>query len=265
MGVSNNGQLQHLYWGGPLWRADDLSPATEKEDISSFDPHQMLEAEEYPGWGGPRFYEPALKITRADGDRDLVLHYVSHKIDGDRLEIMLKDINDGIEAQLEYHVYPAFGLISRKATIHNNSKQPIMIESAQSATWNLPAGDGYRLSYLSGRWTAETQLNHEPIHEGMKVLESRLGESGHNLNPWFAIDDGNADEVHGHVWFGALAWSGNWRITVEQTAYKQVRVTGGFKQFRFRMAAETRRIIGDTRFLCRLFGAWFRRGIATDA
>ena len=86
MGVSAEGQLQHLYWGGPLWRADDLPEAKQKQDISSFDPHQMLEAEEYPGWGGPRFYEPALKITRADGNRDLVLHYLSHKIEGDRLE-----------------------------------------------------------------------------------------------------------------------------------------------------------------------------------
>jgi alpha-galactosidase len=67
----------------------------------------------------------------------------------------------------------------------------------------------------------------------MKVLESRLGRTGHNLNPWFAIDPGNAEEESGRVWFGALAWSGNWRITVEQTPYDQVRVTGGFNTFDF--------------------------------
>jgi alpha-galactosidase len=239
MGVSPNGELQHLYWAGPLWRADDLKAAAEKRDISSFDPHEMLEAEEYPGWGGPRYYETALKITRADGDRDLVLHYVSHKIDGDRLEITLRDIRDDIEAQLSYRVYPEFGIISRSSRILNNSKQAITVESAQSATWNLPEGDGYRLSYLTGRWAAETQLNHEPIHEGMKVLESRLGHTGHNMNPWFAIDEGKADEEHGRVWFGALAWSGNWRITVEQTPYQQVRVTGGFNTFDFAWPLKT--------------------------
>ena len=233
MGISSDGQLQHLYWGGALWRAEDLPEAKPQREISSFDPHQMLEAEEYPGWGGPRYFEPALKITRADGDRDLVLHYLSHKIEGDILEITLKDINDDIEAVLQYHVYPESGMISGRSTVHNKSKQAMTIESAQSATWNLPEGDGYRLSYLTGRWAAETQLNHEPIHEGMKVLESRLGESGHNVNPWFAIDEGHADEEHGRIWFGALAWSGNWRITVEQTPYKQVRVTGGFNTFDF--------------------------------
>ncbi len=55
-----------------------------------------------PGWGGPRYYEPSLKITRADGDRDLVLHYVSHQIKGDDLTITLKDIRDDIEVELHY-------------------------------------------------------------------------------------------------------------------------------------------------------------------
>ena len=233
MGVSPEGELQHLYWGGPLWRIADVPPAKTKEDISSFDPHEMLEAEEFPGWGGKRFYETDLKITRADGNRDLVLHYQAHKTDGDTLAITLKDIKDDIEAVLEYHVYADAGIISRRAIIRNKSNQAISIESAQSATWNLPPGDGYRLTYLSGRWAAETQVNREPIQEGMKVLESRLGHTGHNFNPWFAIDKGDANEEHGNVWFGALAWSGNWRISVEQTPYKQVRLTGGFNTFDF--------------------------------
>jgi alpha-galactosidase len=233
MGLTKNGQLQHLYWGGSLWRIEDIPEASERQDISSFDPHEMLENEEFPGWGGPRYYEPALKITRADGDRDLVLRYVSHRIQGHELDITLKDIRDDIQAILHYRVYPETGVISRSATIRNRTGQFIALESAESATWYLPPGDGYRLSYLSGRWAAETQLNREPVHEGMKILESRLGHTGHNLNPWFAIDQGNGSEEHGRVWFGVLAWSGNWRITVEQTPYRQVRVTGGFNTFDF--------------------------------
>lgn len=233
MGVGPSGELQHLYWGGPISRIEDVPAAQTRRDISSFDPHQMLENEEFPGWGGPRYYEPALKITRADGDRDLVLHYENHRIDGNDLEIVLKDIRDDIEATLHYRLYPETGIIARWAVVRNGTKQKITLESAQSAAWYMPPGEGYRLSYLSGRWAAETQLNREPIHEGMKVLESRLGHTGHNLNPWFAIDQGNSDEEHGRVWFGALAWSGNWRISVEQTPYRQVRITGGFNTFDF--------------------------------
>lgn len=232
MGVSSSGELQNLYWGASLWRIEDLPPAAERKDLSSFDPHQMLENEEYPGWGGPRFYEPALKITRADGNRDLVLHYQSHHIAEHQLDIVLKDIRDNIEVTLHYRVFPQ-GILSRWSTIRNGTAQTVTIEDAQSASWYLPHGSGYQLSYLSGRWAAETQLNHEPIHEGTKVLESRLGHTGHNLNPWFAIDKGDADETHGRIWCGALAWSGNWRTAIEETPYGQVRVTGGLNPFDF--------------------------------
>jgi len=65
------------------------------------------------------------------------------------------------------------------------------------------------------------------------VLESRRGSTGHQANPWFAIQAGAPDEDHGEVWFGALAWSGSWRITVEQDQLDAVRVTGGFNPFDF--------------------------------
>src|SRR5579864_6584295 len=147
MGVSANGTLEHLYWGAPLWRADDLPAASARRDISSFDPHQMLENEEYPGWGGPRYYEPALKIARQDGNRDLVLQYVSHRIQGDDLDITLKDVKDPIEVTLHYRVYPEYGVLARSATIRNGTGGAFTVNSAQSAAWYLPAGDGYRLSY----------------------------------------------------------------------------------------------------------------------
>jgi alpha-galactosidase len=233
MGLDSEGVLQNLYWGAPLWRVEDVPPAVQRRDISSFDPRQMLENEEYPGWGGPRYYEPALKITRADGNRDLVLHYLSHRINQNDLDITLKDIRDDIEVTLHYRVYPALGMLRRNATILNKTAQPLTIESAQSGAWNLPPGEGYQLTYLSGRWAAETQINREPVHEGVKVLESRKGHTSHNFNPWFALDKGDASEEHGGVWFGALAWSGNWRISVEETPYRQVRVTGGFNSFDF--------------------------------
>jgi alpha-galactosidase len=233
LAVGVHGELQHIYWGPLLPNGTDLAPPGTPRDISSVDPYQMLLNEEYPGWGGPLYEEPALKLTREDGDRDLVLRYKSHRIQQDDLEIELQDIRDPIEVTLHYHVYPKYGIVRRNATIRNGTRQTLTIESAQSAAWYLPHGAGYQLTYLSGRWAAETQIFHEPVHPGMKVLESRKGHTSHNFNPWFAIDAGDATEQSGNVWFGALAWSGNWRITVEQTPYQQVRVTGGFNTFDF--------------------------------
>lgn len=232
-GVAADGALRNLYWGAPLWRLDDLAAPPAARGRSSFDPKEMMENEEYPGWGGPRYLEPALKITRADGVRDLVLRYASHRIEGNDLHVVLEDIRDAIEVTLHYRVYPEHGIVRRHATIKNSTSAPITVESAQSAAWHLPAGEGYHLTYLTGRWAAETQVNREPIHEGVKVIESRKGHTGHNFNPWLAIDAGDAAEESGRVWFAALGWSGNWRIAVEQTPYRQVRVTGGFNTFDF--------------------------------
>ena len=40
---------------------------------------------EYVGWGGGLYIEPDLKISFPDGNRDLVLQYASHEVQGDTL------------------------------------------------------------------------------------------------------------------------------------------------------------------------------------
>ncbi|HEY0795705.1 MAG TPA: alpha-galactosidase, partial [Acidisarcina sp.] len=187
------------------------------------------------------YVEPALKITFPDGNRDLVLHYVSHKIDGATLTIQMTDILRDVRVELRYKIDAATGMLGRSATIENATQQPLVIEQAAAATWNLPPGTDYFLSYLTGRWAGEGNLQHEAIRAGVRVLESRRGSTSHQNNPWFAIqrgsaaqaDPGQQDQDHGDVWFGALAWSGSWRITVEQDQLRAVRVTGGFNPFDF--------------------------------
>jgi alpha-galactosidase len=231
-GINERNELQHVYWGGRLTSDADLQPAHIVPELASFDLTTTTTPQEYPGWGAGLFTEPCLKITMQDGNRDLVLHYASHKIDGNHLTITLRDIANPIVVELSYMAYPESGIIRRSAAIRNETKQPLTIENAQAGVWYVPAGTGYRLSYLTGRWAGETQLQHEPIDPGLKVLESRRGSTSHQANPWFAVDR-DAGEDHGRVWFGALGWSGSWRISVEETPIHQVRVTGGFNPFDF--------------------------------
>ncbi|HUU13560.1 MAG TPA: alpha-galactosidase [Terriglobia bacterium] len=234
LGVNERGELQNVYWGKKLVRDEDLSAAHSSREHASFDSSATMTNEEYPGWGGMLYSEPCLKITRADGDRDLVLKYDSHRVGDDTLEIRVKDIQDDVFVTLNYRVYPRTDIIRKEAEIQNRTGQALVVESAQSGVWYVPRGEGYRLTYLTGRWAGETQLIHEPIHQGKIVLESRRGNTSHQLNPWFAIDEmGRADEEHGRVWFGALGWSGNWKLTVEQTPAQQVRVVGGYNDFDF--------------------------------
>lgn len=232
LGVNEHGAVQHLYWGKRLWRGEDLAAARSGEGWASFDLSPNQTPEEYPGWGGGRFVEPCLKVTMASGVRDLVLKYQSHEIRGTTLEIRTKDVGYDLWVSLFYRAYDD-GIIERRAVITNRTNETVTVESAQSAVWFVPPGEGYRLSYLTGRWAGETQLVREEIHPGMKVIESRRGNTG-QVNPWFALDGAQrASEESGRVWFGALGWSGNWRMTIEQTPHQQVRVTGGMNSFDF--------------------------------
>src|ERR1700691_4178133 len=234
LGINEQNTLQNVYWGKKLLRDDDLAPAHTAHEHASFDSRETMTNEEYPGWGGIRYNEPCVKVTLADGTRDLVLDYVSHEIRGDTLEIHTKDIRYALAVDLLYRVYPHSDIVEKRSAIRNQTSQPVVVESAQSGVWYVPAGEGYRLSYLTGRWAGETQLRREPVEPGKKVLESRRGNTSHFLNPWFALDyQGAADEEHGRVWFGAIGWSGNWKLVVEETTAHQVRVTGGFNDFDF--------------------------------
>ena len=193
-----------------------------------------MASEEYPGWGGMRFTEPCLKVTFADGVRDLVLKYVSHQVKGETLEVRTKDIKYDLFVTLRYRVFPRHDIIRKNTMIENQTAQPVVVESAQSAVWYVPPGIGYRLTYLPGRWAGENQVTQEVIHQGKKVLESRRMVTSHQMNPYFALDyKGEANEESGRVWFGTLGWSGNWKIVVEQTPNQQVRVTGGYNDFDF--------------------------------
>jgi len=233
-GINEQNGLQHVYWGKHVARDADFSSAHSFPEWASFDLGTTRTPQEYPGWGAGLYVEPSLKITFPDGNRDLVLHYLEHKIDGGRLTVTLKDIERDVFVHLHYTIFSQCGILRRDASIENRTGKPVVVESAQSGALYLPQGDGYRLRYLTGRWAGEDQLTEEPVHTGLKILESRRGSTSQQTNPWFALDRGtNSDPEHGPVWFGALGWSGSWRISVEQTPHLQVRVTAGYNPFDF--------------------------------
>ncbi len=173
LGINEENSLQNVYWGKKLLRDADLTAAHTAPEIASFDSRETMSNEEYPGWGGLRYNEPCVKVTLADGARDLVLNYVSYTIQGDRLAIHTKDIRYALNVDLLYRVYPRQGIIEKRSIIHNGTSQPVNVESAQSGVWYVPPGEGYRLTHLTGRWAGETQIHQEPVEPGKKVLESR--------------------------------------------------------------------------------------------
>jgi alpha-galactosidase len=234
LGINENGQVQTLYWGKRLSASDHFAAAKVMPGASSFDLPVTTTPQEFVGWGGGMFVEPDLKITFPDGNRDLVLKYVSHSIEGNKLSIVMKDISREVYVTLDYQADAETGILLRSARIENRTDAPFTIEQIAAATWNLPRDTDYRLRYLTGRWAAEWNVQEQPIRPGKTVLESRRGTTSAQNNPWFAIDHNTtSDQDEGSVWFGALGWSGSWQIAIEQDTLQQIRVTGGPNAFDF--------------------------------
>lgn len=253
IGIDPEGGVQHLHWGRVLPRLEDYPdchPIGETVGIGPnledprglslsgyFYPYEAGRSvvnDEYSGWEALTFTEPCLKLMFPDGVRDVILRYESHRIEGDNLVINLKDAYYNLFVHLSYRVLADVDLIVRWAEIENQCDSSIRLESVQSAAWYPPTHRTYRLTYLAGRWGDEFNLNQTMLRQGKVVMESRRGVTSHHASPWFALDtDGTSTEHSGQVWFGTLAWSGNWKITVETTAGNQTRVTTGINDFDF--------------------------------
>ena len=233
LGLNPAGLLTHRYWGPRLPLPEDYPPPPSPLAWASFNNPAQLTREEFPGYEDMKFTEPCIMAVFADGVRNLVLRFAKADINGEELRIVLRDITYPFVVTLHYRAHPDYDLIERWVTATNEGDEPVTLERLWSAQWHLPPGENYRLSYLHGRWLDETHLRREQLGPGIKTLESRRITTSHNSNPWFALDRGNADEDGGAVWFGVLAWSGNWKIAAETTDFQSTRVSIGLNDWDF--------------------------------
>jgi alpha-galactosidase len=236
LGLNQAGLLTHRYWGARLLAPGDYPPAANPGIWGAFNNPAQLTPEEYPGYEDLKFTDPCLKLSFADGVRDVVLRFASAAVSEGavpELRIELCDTAYPLQVTLIYRVHERHDLIERAAVISNLGEQPVSLERAWSAQWHLPQGGSYRLTHAVGKHLHEMQLRRRPLSEGIVSLESRRITTSHHHHPWFAIDRGGADEEQGAVWFGVLAWSGNWRLAAETTDFGSTRVSLGLNDWDF--------------------------------
>ena len=235
-GLNDAGRVAHAYWGRRLALSSDYPAPESPAGWASFNGPAQLTNEEYPGYGGLNYSEACLKVSFADGVRDVVLRFAAAELiqgEDPQISLVLEDVYYPLRLTLHYRVYEAYDLIERWVSLENRGQEAITLERVWSAQWHLPYGDHYWLSHLGGRWLDEFHVQHEALVRGVKVLESRRLTTSHHHSPWFAIDDGTATEEQGEVWFGALAWSGNWKLAAEVTDFMSTRVNIGVNDFDF--------------------------------
>ena len=235
IGLNHAGLLAHRYWGARLPYISDYPAPFDPIKWSSPDgPHHFV-PEEYPGYASTKYIDPCLKVTYTDGTRDVVLTYEDFSITISPqpvLDLRFKDSHYPLQLTLHYRIHEEYDLIERWVTLENLGDDPILIERAFSAKWTLPPGDNYSLTHLYGRHIDEFHVQRESLTPGLKIIESRRIIPSHRASPWFAVDR-KAGEEQGEVWFGTLAWSGNFKITAEATEFASTRISIGLNDWDF--------------------------------
>ena len=232
LGLDLDGRLVNLHWGARLPHPADYPAAPIPVGWASFNDAGQRAREEYPAETGLKYIEPCFKATYPDGVRDTVLRFEKAEHSDNELRIHLRDAHEPLSLLLYYRLHAQYDLIERWAEVVNTGDAPITLERVFSAHLHLPRARPYHLSHLHGRWADEFHLTREPLTNGVKVLESRRLTTSHHASPWFAVDH-SASEEHGEVWFGALAWSGNWKFIAETTDFGMTRLSLGLNDWDF--------------------------------
>lgn len=233
-GLSAEGALCHTYYGPRLPFLSDYPGARLYPEQSSFDCREGLSPEEYMSWCDSKYTEPCIKATFSDHTRDVVLKYAGFSAEGDSLSVTLRDAAYPLRVELRYRVAADCDLIEKSACVVNEGTEPVRLEQILSGSLFPARSDAYRLTSVSGKWAGEFQLRRAMLPDAKTVLESRRGTTSHGANPFVMLDEnGSATETGGRVYVGALAYSGNWKITVEKTSFRMVKVCAGVNDFDF--------------------------------
>ncbi len=265
--VNEAGQLLHVGWGArptgaaPTDAVDGAVPLVAHKNGSFLVQHEPYELLTY---GDIALFEPTLKVTFSGSGRplapaeashaairDVRLSYVSHEIVTDAqpgyaaqhglpvrnsasretLRVRLADPSCDFEVTACYRLTPEHDVIERWLELDNVGQAPVGVEICYSASLHLPAGTT-ELTTVSGTWAREFTTQRERLTPGQRIVESRSLQTSHFSNPFFLLNrPGQAWEESGHVYFGALAYSGSWRMAFEQLPTHAVRVHAGYNPF----------------------------------
>ena len=229
-GIDPAGYNRHLHWGAKCDPADYAF--TEIGDENSN--HSMLDEyrQELTPFGSTVYRTCDLKAQFADGCREVALRYTGYRLKDDTLRVAFADAYYPLQVRLGYQVYPGLDIIKRWVEVENTGSAPISFERLFSAGFSLPGMDPYTFENTNGAWGGEFLPCRTVLDGGNLVYESHRGASNHNQSPYFIAHRG-ATETRGAVYFGSLAYSGNFKVIAGRDLYGITRVSLGMNDFDF--------------------------------
>lgn len=194
-------------------------------------------ASAYTPSGSRNLLEPAISVTHADGNNSLDLQYVSKQVskindDVSLLSVVLKDPAYAFEVTLYYKTYYKENVVEQWSLIRHQEKGVVTLQKFASANLYLK-GKSYWLRQYHGDWAKEMRPEETELTHGIKTLDSKLGTRANLLMPsvFMVSLDKPATENEGSVFYGALEWSGNFRIDLEIDPQENLRIISGINNY----------------------------------
>lgn len=233
--VGDNGRLYQAYLG-PKLKASDHAMFSWSNKASSDGSVSKRGWETYPCSGNEDYFEPALAIVHADGNRTTYLYYKNHSQKsvpgGTQTDITLADDKYPVEVVLHYVAYPKENVIKSWTEIRHGEKGNVRLDRYASSMLYFNA-QRYYLTEFSGDWANEANMHAQQLQFGKKVVDTKLGSrAAMDVSPFFEVGiDEPASEHRGRVLMGTLAWTGNFRFTFEVDNAGYLRVISGINPY----------------------------------
>lgn len=214
--VNEQGKLLFSRLGVRLNHADDAFAAPEAE--------WPLVSTDFDACGlwGNYSGEYALQLRWADGSLGCDLRVESVEADETGLRARLSDPRHpelGVTATIR--TMAEEDIFTLSTVLENRGTGDMLLVRADSAALPLRAGQ-YHLTTFRGGWSGENYLSEERIRCGntLSVGSTTGVKTAQEGTPGFLLaTDAPADENHGNCLLGALAWSGNYKLSFKHSSY----------------------------------------------
>ncbi|AIE83743.1 alpha-galactosidase [Fimbriimonas ginsengisoli] len=171
----------------------------------------------FPVAGDGWIFEPALRVTHADGNTSTDLRVIASETEGPVTRISLKDPEYPLFVDLLFRTSPDEDVFEAWTEVRHSESGEVRLDRFASSSPDFGGGDFY-LTQFHGDWADEMNIQEEPLGFGIKILDSKLGVRAHQFrNPSFLLSKGGpAMEDSGEVFGGSLAWSGSFQFAFER-------------------------------------------------
>lgn len=247
LGVDKKGYNRHLHWGKKC-RLEDYSIPDIWHENSNHTALDMAK-QEFTVFGGTMYRESDLKVQFPDKCREIDLQFVDAKADDNTLTVVLKDKHYPLQIALKYKIQDNDDIITRWAEITNTGDADITVDRMFSGEVTLPSIKPYSFKNTNGSWGGEFVETESTLEGGALVFDSKKGTSGHNQSPYF-IAYRNADENQGDVYFGTLAYSGNFKVLCTRDLFAVTRISLGVSDFDFKYILKPDETFKTPMFFC---------------